>query len=83
MTTLDPAAQYDPAADNYDLSKDPRCLWGWGGCVHPFGHACFRPYRHRGRCWDAGDKPDPDSDACHTSQRPKGWDDRGRAEANA
>lgn len=43
----------------------------------------FRPYRHRGRCWDAGAKPDPGDRKCRTSQRPKDWDDRGRAEANA
>lgn len=31
-------AFYDPARDGYDLAKDPRCLWGCGGCSHRFGH---------------------------------------------
>jgi len=68
---------------DYDLALDPRCLWGWGGCGHCFGHACFRPYRHDGRCWDAGDKPARGDRKCMTSQRPEDWDEQGRAEANA
>ncbi len=83
MTADADVAHYNPASDGYDLAKDPRCLWGWGGCGHPFGHACFRPHHHTGRCWDAGDKPARGDAKCATSQRPSDWDERGRAEANA
>lgn len=74
---------YDPASNDYDLSKDPRCLWGWGGCGCYFGHACFRELGHKGRCWEGGDKPIPKHDLkCASSLRPKNWDERGRAECN-
>ena len=74
---LDAAAErYDAEADGYDLSKDPRCLWGWGppSCKHYFGHACFRALGHPGKCGY-------DSEDCRR-QRPKDWDASGRAEAN-
>jgi hypothetical protein len=77
------AAAYDPAANGYDLDKDPRCLWGWGppvaGCRHRFGHTCFRALRHPGRC---GDPDEPPLQPCDRRQRPRDWDTRGRAEAN-
>lgn len=82
------ARSYNPAANGYQLSADPRCLWGWGpperGCTHPFGHACFRAFGHSGRCWDAGGPLPPVADRfpCDTAQRPKDWDAKGRAEAN-
>jgi hypothetical protein len=75
---------YDGAANNYDLTLDPRCLWGWGppSCNCPFGHGCFREFGHAGRCWDGGDKPTKDDPKCWSAQRPKDWDATGRAEAN-
>jgi hypothetical protein len=66
----DPAVKfYDAAANGYDLAKDPRCLWGWGGypCPHMFGHFCSRELGHPGRCWDGGDRPRPDDRPCKTS----------------
>lgn len=82
------ASMYDPAVNDYDLAKDPRCLYGWGpptrGCHCRFGHACFRALGHRGRCWDAGERPSTQMCPlpCHQVQRPKNWDASGRAEAN-
>jgi hypothetical protein len=77
------ASSYDPASNKYRLADDPRCLWGWGpptrGCHHMFGHGCFRAFGHPGRCHDAGNPP---RDKCESAQRPKNWDDVGRAEAN-
>jgi hypothetical protein len=72
------AATYDAAADNYVLTKDPRCLWGWGppDCHHVWGHACFRALGHPGRCgegWERTECP---------RRRPSNWDAIGRAEAN-
>lgn len=71
---------YDPATNDYDITKDPRCLWGWGDCGCMFGHACFREFGHEGACWDGGDEPD--EPGCEWSTRPADWDERGRAEAN-
>jgi hypothetical protein len=70
------AASYDAAADDYDLAKDPRCLWGWGppDCNHGWGHGCFRALGHDGMCGD-------DDTGCHR-KRPADWDATGRAEAN-
>lgn len=89
---VDPKVMYyDPQPNDYALDKDPRCLFGWGpppeknpgtprDCNHNmFGHACVREYRHRGKCWD-GDEWD--APPCSKAQRPKDWDERGRAEAN-
>lgn len=75
------ALGYDPKPDGYDLSKDPRCLFGWGPptCHHMFGHACFRALGHPGRC---GDVEIHDHLPCERKQRPKRWDDELRAEAN-
>jgi hypothetical protein len=78
---------YDGKANKYDVALDPRCLWGWGpgdvaGCHCMFGHACFRPVGHPGKCWDGGDKPRPGDLPCEQRQRPKDWDAKGRAEAN-
>lgn len=85
--TVDAAKYYDPAVNGYDLDKDPRCLYGWGpsdrGCVHSFGHACFRPLGHGGECWDSGDKPPAGEDRCFRNRRPNDWDAKGRAEMNA
>jgi hypothetical protein len=71
------ASTYDAVADNYDLTRDPRCLWGWGppDCHHHHGHACFRAYGHPGRCGD----PDEQQDC--RRRRPADWDTTGRAEA--
>jgi hypothetical protein len=79
------AAAYDPQANDYDLAKDPRCLWGWGpptaGCIHTrFGHTCFRAFGHPGKCADPMDQP-PEY-PCERHQRPADWDTTGRAEAN-
>lgn len=83
MPTDDAAiAAYDPSLNNYDLALDPRCLWGWGGCGCMFGHACFRPLGHPGKCWDAGRPKRPGDLPCQQRQRPKNWDAKGRAEAN-
>ena len=81
---IDPTVQfYDPATNDYDLAKDPRCLYGWGppqrGCRHRFGHMCCREVGHPGRC---NDRTEYDPDPCMTAQRPKDWDARGRTEAN-
>ena len=66
--------EYDPAEHDYDLAQDPRCLWGWEPAAHyPGGHGCIREYGHAGRC-----KCDCDV----RKQRPLGWDERGRADAN-
>lgn len=70
---VDAVEFYDPSANNYDLGKDPRCLWGWGNPGDRFGHACFLPLGHDGKCRDGHDR----------SQRPKNWDAVGRSEANA
>lgn len=72
------AGRYDPQANDYDLGKDPRCLWGWGPpeCHHSFGHACFRALGHPGLCGD------PDERKECPRRRPKNWDHSGRAEAN-
>lgn len=78
----DPAVEfYNPAANDYALDKDPRCLWGWGppACDHRFGHSCFRELGHPGRCDDSNEY---DPLPCEKSQRPKHWDAVGRAEAN-
>lgn len=86
--TDDMARRYDPATNDYDLATDPRCLWGWGpperGCDCRSGHACFRAFGHRGKCWDAGGPLGPVADRlpCETVQRPKDWDAYGREEAN-
>ena len=77
------ARNYDPVPNDYDLNKDPRCLWGWGPpvCSCRFGHACFRALGHPGKCVDGGQRgvnPIP----CESRQRPKDWDTRGRAEAD-
>lgn len=72
---------YNGAVNDYDLAKDPRCLFGWGGCGHGFGHACFRQFGHKGKCWDAGDSPVGEP-ACYQRQRPADWDRTGRVEAN-
>ena len=85
---LEEIRSYDGRPNGYDLSKDPRCLWGWGpptkGCTCMFGHACFRPLGHPGECWDGGGPLDPVKDRrpCDTTMRPKDWDARGREEAN-
>jgi hypothetical protein len=74
---LDQAAmRYDPTVNDYDIAKDPRCLWGWGppSCNHRFGHACFRALGHPGNCGE------PDEDC--PRRRPRDWDGTGRAEAN-
>lgn len=79
LTSADRAAEhYDPEEDGWDLTKDPRCLWGWGppACRHRFGHACFRALGHDGRCGD------PDEQEECPSERPADWDATGRAEAN-
>jgi hypothetical protein len=81
---IDPTVEfYDPAANGYDLAKDPRCLYGWGppqyGCTHMFGHMCCRELGHPGRCDDTNEY---DSRRCMKAQRPKNWDAHGRAEAN-
>lgn len=79
---------YNGAANDYELAKDPRCLYGWGppqhGCNCRFGHACFRPVGHPGKCWDAGGPLEPVKYrvGCETAQRPKNWDSIGRQEAN-
>lgn len=75
----DAAVFYDPEPDGYDLTKDPRCLWGWGppDCHCRFGHACFRALGHPGKCADG-----PPDTPCARRQRPKDWDHAGRAEAN-
>jgi hypothetical protein len=77
------AAEYNPAANDYDLAKDPRCLYGWGGvasgCVHAYGHFCSRAVGHRGRCGTPGLSKDY---PCDTRQRPRHWDTTGRIEAN-
>lgn len=79
---VDPAVEfYDPKPNDYDLAKDPRCLWGWGPptCNCMFGHSCRREFGHPGQCDDS----DVNQDApCNKSQRPKDWDSKGRAEAN-
>lgn len=82
MGTEDEALYYDPAVNDYRLADDPRCLFGWGPprCHHMFGHACFRPLGHRGRCHDAGDPPRL---PCESAQRPKDWDSRLRQECNS
>jgi hypothetical protein len=83
---LQSVAFYDPAANGYDLAQDRRCLFGWGppACDCGFGHSCFRPLGHRGRCWDAGEPPSQVVNRlpCMTKQRPMAWDAIGRAEAN-
>lgn len=70
------AADYDPAANDYNLATDPRCLWGWGPptCSHRTGHACFRALGHAGMCGD-------DGSGCFR-KRPADWDVSGRVEAN-
>lgn len=79
---IDPAVEFYDGRDNdYDLSKDPRCLWGWGppehGCRHGWGHFCCRELGHAGKCAD-----DMDGDPCERVQRPADWDAKGRAGAN-
>jgi hypothetical protein len=80
---------YDPAANGYDLDKDPRCLFGWGpppeknpgtppSCRCRFGHSCAREFKHPGKCWD-GTEGGP---SCNRAQRPRDWDAQGRREAN-
>lgn len=74
---------YDPAVNNYDVTKDPRCLFGWGptaafGCDHRAGHGCVREFGHPGKCLDG----DPPRLHCESKQRPKDWDATGRTEAN-
>jgi hypothetical protein len=71
------AAAHDPASTGWDLTYDPRCLWGWGPptCRHRMGHACFRALGHPGLCGEPGDS------TCRR-RRPKNWDATGRAEAN-
>lgn len=80
-TAADEAAiRYDPAVNDYDLAKDPRCLYGWGppDCNHMFGHGCFRALGHPGKCAEPVSDPLP----CEKRQRPADWDTVGRAEAN-
>lgn len=82
---LDAVKFYDPAVDNYDLEKDPRCLYGWGPpvCRCGFGHGCFRPLGHRGKCWDGGEPARQGLTLpCERRQRPADWDSTGRTEAN-
>jgi hypothetical protein len=80
---IDPAVEfYDPQTNDYDLEKDPRCLYGWGppehGCDHHrFGHVCCRELGHPGECAD-----DDVGDPCERVNRPSDWDAKGRAEAN-
>lgn len=78
--SADDSLMYDPAVHDYQLSMDPRCLWGWGPprCNHMFGHMCARPLGHPGKCHDATDTPRL---PCSSMQRPKNWDATGRAEA--
>lgn len=79
--TLDlDAIKFYNGAPDYDLAKDPRCLWGWGPSP---GHVCFRPFGHDGMCWDGGDRPRRDGVPHQTSKRPSDWDVKGRAEANS
>lgn len=81
----DPAVEfYDPAKDGYDLSKDPRCLFGWGPptCKCRFGHACFREFGHPGMCDGTGGNKDLELLPCERRRRPKDWDTKGRAENN-
>lgn len=73
------ASLYQPDKNNYDLSKDPRCLFGWGCRYHLLGHGCFRKLGHKGKCQDLVYPPRL---SCETRQRPKNWDTEGRAEAN-
>lgn len=78
---------YNGEANDYDLTKDPRCLWGWGpptrDCRHRFGHFCCRELGHPGECWDGGElRPTSDRMRCDTARRPRAWDATGRAEAN-
>lgn len=86
--TAHEVAFYNGADNDYDLDKDPRCLWGWGppsrGCTCMFGHACFREVGHPGECWDAGGPLEPIKyrRKCDTAQRPKSWDAKLREECN-
>lgn len=80
-TSADRAAvQYNPTTHDFDLVRDPRCLYGWGppDCHHMFGHGCFRALGHDGLCGEY--VPDPLD--CEVRQRPADWDGSGRAEAN-
>lgn len=58
-----------------------RCNWGWGppDCPCRFGHVCFKPFGHKGKCGEKEVNPMP----CDQRQRPADWDAKGRAEANA
>lgn len=79
---IDPAVEfYNGAVNDYDLAKDPRCLFGWGppGCLCRFGHFCCRELGHPGLC-DA--RTDLDPLPCMQRRRPAGWDSVLRAEAN-
>ena len=50
-------------------------------CAHDmFGYMCARPFDQQGRCID--DSTDT-SQRCRYSRRLKGWDSKGRAEANS
>lgn len=71
---------YNGAANDYDLDKDPRCLWGWGPpfCHCSFGHGCFRELGHPGNCCDGGESSRNDL-PCQQTRRPKDWDTEGRA----
>jgi hypothetical protein len=73
------ALKYDPKKDAYDLSKDPRCLWGWGPpeCDHRFGHGCFRAFGHPGHCKDEVSS----GEVCY-QRRPADWDTKGREAIN-
>jgi hypothetical protein len=82
---LEAVKMYDGKANNYNVALDPRCLFGWGPpdrCSCMFGHACFRPLGHPGKCWDGGNRPPKGEKACFQRQRPKDWDAKGRAESN-
>ncbi|SDD60070.1 hypothetical protein SAMN04488581_2634 [Mycolicibacterium neoaurum] len=81
---------YDPVANNYDLAKDPRCLFGWGppseenqgtpkSCRCDWGHVCVFQFGHTGKCWDGVEQPTP---SCSRTWRPADWDSKQREECN-
>lgn len=81
FTAADRAAMaYDPVPNNFDLVRDPRCLYGWGppDCHHMFGHGCFRALGHDGLCSEDVTDPLP----CEQRMRPDDWDSAVRTEAN-
>jgi hypothetical protein len=75
----------------YKVADDPRCLYGWGpskdgnspgGCFHMFGHACSRPFRHKGKCMADDGIAAKDRYPCEAVMRPSDWDDKVRTECN-